>query len=92
MLLPAVWQHFSQQLSSPVIIIDDLVNNLSLGQRAINLPGALIYGILPSTPQAQNLSAGVLNSSNDKEIIIHMLMESVCSQVNKLNAISASKK
>ena len=83
---------FSQPSSSLVIIIDDLGNNLSLGQRAINLPGALTYGILPSTPQAQNLAAAVLNSGNDKEIIIHMPMESVYSQVDKPKAISANKK
>lgn len=83
---------FSQPSSSLVIIIDDLGNNLSLGQRAINLPGALTYGILPSTPQAQNLAAAVLKRGNDKEIIIHMPMESVYSQVDKPNAISANKK
>ena len=83
---------FSQSSSSLVIIIDDLGNNLSLGQRAINLPGALTYGILPSTPQAQSLAAAVLNSGNDKEIIIHMPMESVYSQVDKPGAISANKK
>ena len=91
MLLPAICQYFSQPLSSPFIIIDDLANNLSLGQQAINLPSVLTYGILPSTPQAQNLAAAVLNSGNDKEIIIHMPMESVYSQVNKSNAISAKK-
>ena len=83
---------FSQPSSSLVIIIDDLGNNLSLGQRAINLPGALTYGILPSTPQAQNLAAAVLNSGNDKEIIIHMPMESVYSQADKPSPISANKK
>ncbi|MAV75824.1 MAG: hypothetical protein CL691_04320 [Cellvibrionales bacterium] len=83
---------FSQPSSSLVIIIDDLGNNLSLGQRAINLPGALTYGILPSTPQAENLAAAVLKSGNDKEVIIHMPMESVYSQVDKTNAISANKK
>ena len=83
---------FSQPSSSLVIIIDDLGNNLSLGQRAINLPGALTYGILPSTPQAQSLAAAVLNSGNDKEIIIHMPMESVYSQVDKPNVISANAK
>ena len=83
---------FSQPSSSLVIIIDDLGNNLSLGQRAINLPGALTYGILPSTPQAQNLATAVLNSGNDKEIIIHMPMESVCSQADKTDTIGTNKK
>ena len=83
---------FSQSSSSLVIIIDDLGNNLSLGQRAINLPGALTYGILPSTPQAQSLAAAVLNSGNGKEIIIHMPMESVYSQVDKPSAVNTNKK
>ena len=83
---------FSQPSSFLVIIIDDLGNNLSLGQRAINLPGAITYGILPSTPQSQNLAAAVLNSGNDKEMIIHMPMESVYSQVDKPKTLSTHKK
>ena len=83
---------FSQPPSSLVIIIDDLGNNLSLGHRAINLQGPLTYGILPSTPQAKNLAAAVLNSGNNKEIIIHMPMESVYSQVDKPSAVNTNKK
>ena len=83
---------FGQPSSSLIIVIDDLGNNLSLGQRAINLPGALTYGILPSTPQAQNLADAVLNRGNDKEMIIHMPMEPVYAQVYKPNTISTNKK
>ena len=47
---------------------------------------------MPSTPQAQNLAAAVLNSGHDKEIIIHMPMESVYSQVDKSYAVKTNKK
>lgn len=58
-----------------VIIIDDLGNNLSRGQRAVELPGAITYGILPHTPMAKKLAFYATQLDQQKEIIIHMPME-----------------
>ena len=90
-ILAACLPVFSQTPSSLVIIMDDLGNNLHLGQRAIKLPGALTYGILPSTPQAQILATAVLASNANKEIIIHMPMESVYSQALEPEIIRSDK-
>lgn len=73
----------SSQRPSLAIIIDDLGNNLASGRRAVNLPGAITYAILPHTPQARELadyvkSANHANNFNhNKEVIIHMPMEAV---------------
>ncbi len=82
---------FGQTTSSLVIIVDDLGNNLRLGQRAINLPGAITYGILPSTPQAQQLASSILASNTYKEIIVHMPMESVNQQTVEPKALSSNQ-
>lgn len=58
-----------------VIVMDDLGNNLERGIRAVELPGALTYGILPHTPLAKKLAFYVSQFGNDKEVIIHMPME-----------------
>lgn len=58
-----------------VIIIDDLGNNLSRGKRAVELPGAITYGILPHTPLAKKLAFYASQIDQDKEVIIHMPME-----------------
>jgi polysaccharide deacetylase 2 family uncharacterized protein YibQ len=71
------------KLPTLTIIIDDLGNNLASGRRAVNLPGAITYAILPHTPQARELANYVdqANTSNrfeiNKEVIIHMPMEAV---------------
>ncbi len=58
-----------------VIILDDIGNNLERGMRAVELPGAITYGILPHTPLAQKLAFYATQLNPDKEIIIHMPME-----------------
>lgn len=62
---------------SLVIIIDDLGNNLASGRRAVNLPGAITYAILPHTPQAIELATYANHVDVNKEVIIHMPMEAV---------------
>ena len=62
---------------SLAIIIDDLGNNLASGRRAVNLPGAITYAILPHTPQAIELATYANNIDINKEVIIHMPMEAV---------------
>ena len=62
---------------SLAIIIDDLGNNLASGRRAVNLPGAITYAILPHTPQAIELATYANHVDINKEVIIHMPMEAV---------------
>lgn len=58
-----------------VIVMDDLGNNLATGRRAIDLPGALTYAILPHTPAAHKLAFYAASVAKGKEVIIHMPME-----------------
>ena len=60
-----------------VIIIDDLGNNLARGRRAVELPGALTYAILPHTPLAKKLAFYATQLDDRKEVIIHMPMASM---------------
>ena len=55
------------------IIIDDLGNNLGNGQRAINLPGAMTYAILPHSPYSHRLAEQAHRSG--KEVMLHMPMD-----------------
>ena len=61
--------------SSPqiTIIIDDLGNNLRNGQRAIALPGAVTYSVLPFTPFGKQLAKQA--HQQDKEVMLHMPMD-----------------
>ena len=72
-----VQSDFTHATPSLVIIIDDLGNNLASGRRAINLPGAITYAILPHTPQATALATYANSVDINKEVIIHMPMEAV---------------
>ena len=58
-----------------VIVMDDLGNNLQQGRRAIELPGAITYAILPHTPAAKKLAYYAGHVDERKEVIIHMPME-----------------
>ena len=60
-----------------VIVIDDLGNNLEYGRRAVDLPGAVTYAILPHTPLAKKLAFYATRVNHRKDIIIHMPMESI---------------
>ena len=57
------------------IIIDDLGYQLELSERAINLPGAISFAILPKTPN----SAPLAQAAHDKgkEVLLHLPFESV---------------
>lgn len=63
---------------SITIIIDDLGNNLSDGQRAINLPGPVTYAILPDRPYSHRLAEQA--HRNGKEIMLHMPMDNTHDQ------------
>ena len=55
------------------IIIDDLGNGLESGRRALTLPGALTYSILPHTPYARDLAEQAHTSG--REVMLHLPME-----------------
>ncbi len=57
------------------IIIDDVGNNFQHGQDVINLPAALTIAILPQTTYAKDLAR--LAAKNNKEIMLHLPMQSV---------------
>lgn len=63
---------------SPVyvaIIIDDMGNNLSLGRRAIDMPEALTYSVLPYTPFARRLAIRAHDAG--KEVMLHEPMANI---------------
>lgn len=55
------------------IIIDDLGYRLGEGRRALALPGAVSYAVLPHTPFAHRFSAAITDSGRD--LLIHIPME-----------------
>lgn len=65
----------SGEIYRPVIsiIIDDLGDALTAGMRAIDLPYALTYSILPHTPHAITLAK--LAQRQDKEVFLHLPMQ-----------------
>jgi len=65
---------FSRSESQPkiAIIIDDIGYNIPLGQRTVDLPGAITLAVLPKTPGAQSLSREGFKKG--KEIMLHAPM------------------
>lgn len=57
------------------IVIDDLGNNLPLGERCVRLTGPVACAILPQTPFAQRLARDA--RGRDKEVILHLPMQSI---------------
>jgi polysaccharide deacetylase 2 family uncharacterized protein YibQ len=57
------------------IIIDDLGYQLAAGRRAINLPGAVAFAVLPGTPQGRKLAH--LANEHGKEVLLHLPLEAV---------------
>ncbi len=57
------------------IIIDDMGYNRRNGMRALNLPGAMTYAVLPFTPHAVNLAEEA--HRRQKEIMLHAPMSSI---------------
>ena len=55
-----------------VLILDDIGNSADLGQRAVALPGAITYAVLPHTPHAASLAEQA--HSLGKEIMLHAPM------------------
>ena len=63
--------------ASPIVglIIDDLGDRLADGRRAIALPGAVTYAILPQTTYSRRLAE--LAHSTGKEVMLHQPMQAV---------------
>jgi polysaccharide deacetylase 2 family uncharacterized protein YibQ len=57
------------------IIIDDLGNRLSSGNRAVALPGAITCSFLPGTPYARRLAT--LAHDSGKEVMLHLPMQAI---------------
>lgn len=55
-----------------VLILDDIGNSADLGRRAVALPGAITYAVLPHTPHAASLAEEA--HSLGKEIMLHAPM------------------
>jgi polysaccharide deacetylase 2 family uncharacterized protein YibQ len=58
-----------------VLIIDDMGNNLELGQQAIALPGAINYAFLPHSPHSRNLATAA--HLQRKEVLLHAPMSNL---------------
>lgn len=57
------------------IIIDDLGYQYELGVRALNLPGAVSYAILPATPNSKLLAS--IAHGKGKDVLLHLPFEAV---------------
>ena len=58
--------------ASITIIIDDMGNNLHLGERALRLPGPVTFAVLPHSTHGKHLAR--LGHQRNKEIMLHMPM------------------
>ncbi len=63
------------------IIIDDLGYQLAAGRRAIALPGAVTFAVLPGAPRAVALASWA--HENGKEVLLHLPLEA--NAANKLD-------
>jgi len=64
----------AQDKPAIVIIIDDMGYDKTLGQRAIDLPGALCFSFLPYAPFTPELAENAF--SHGKEVLAHIPMQS----------------
>ncbi|MDF2183063.1 divergent polysaccharide deacetylase family protein [Neptuniibacter sp. CAU 1671] len=73
LLLP--WQISAAEVSSPklAIVIDDLGDNLKLGQRAVDLPGPVTLAFLPHRTFTKRLAERA--HGLQREILLHQPME-----------------
>lgn len=67
--------NIQQPLPSVSIIIDDLGEHLTSGERAIALPGKITYAFLPHTSHSAHLAE--LAHQQDKEVMLHMPMQAI---------------
>jgi len=67
--------NLQQPLPAISIIIDDLGQQLIVGERAVALPGEITYAFLPFTSHATHLAE--LAHQQNKEVMIHMPMQAI---------------
>lgn len=77
LMLPASLSFSAQAAGTPSItlIIDDIGYNLRNGMRAVNLPGAITYAVLPHTPYSQRLAKAA--HQQGKVVMLHAPMTNV---------------
>lgn len=77
LLASLLWSGLALADERPVIalIIDDLGDRLLDGQRAVELPGAVTYAVLPHTPFAERLAR--LAHQHGKEVMLHQPMQAL---------------
>ncbi len=63
------------QPATVVLIIDDMGNGMSLGQRAIALPGPINYAFLPHSPSSKILAESA--HRHGKEVMLHIPMSNL---------------
>lgn len=68
-------QASAETVARIAIIIDDLGYQLDAGRRAIELPGAIAFAILPGTPHGRFLAKWAHRRS--KEVLLHLPLEAV---------------
>lgn len=72
---PTIVERGDSKLATIVLILDDLGNSLALGQRAIHLPGAINYAILPQSPNGARLAKAA--HQQGKEVMLHIPMSNI---------------
>lgn len=65
----------SEPAAKLVLIIDDIGYNAEAGVRAINLPGAVTYAVIPYTPHGQALAESAHRAN--KEVMLHAPMSNL---------------
>ena len=70
------------------LIIDDLGNNHITDERAARLPGPVACAILPHTPNA--LTVANLAHQNNKEVLLHLPMESIGGEASGPGTLDSS--
>jgi polysaccharide deacetylase 2 family uncharacterized protein YibQ len=75
---------------TPVIavIIDDMGDRLSLGQRALALEGDVTYSILPNTPYAVKFAR--LAHEYGREVMLHLPMQSLDDNIPPRNCLNSN--
>lgn len=58
-----------------VLILDDIGNNLTAGQRALALPGPITFAVLPYTPHARTLADQAYSAGS--ELMLHAPMSNL---------------
>lgn len=68
-------QGAAAEVAKIVLIIDDIGNDQQLGQRAINLPGAVHFAVLPNSLYGPALAEQA--DHKNKEVLVHMPMSNI---------------